>query len=192
MADVADPPALEPQIDNEKAPILQDKEEIDVEKTEDPDQGNDADVTANDAEAEEEPKHDAAEEQPSSDVVENTMNEEAAQQNVPIDFVTMGMFIIGQQSPYTQAPSCCLLFGVNSELTIFKMTSTLFHLQSPSKTFLAAPAPTQPWELVCFLPRPNLPLSAGLSIKAPTSHLHSQHSLTAGPPQLSFAMMRFD
>ncbi|KAI1066578.1 hypothetical protein LB507_011159 [Fusarium sp. FIESC RH6] len=94
MADVAEPPALEPQIDNEKAPILQDKEEIDVEKTEDTDQGNDAGVTADDAEAEEEPKPDATEEQPPSDVVENTMNEEAAQQNVPIDFVTMGMFII--------------------------------------------------------------------------------------------------
>ncbi|KAJ4013883.1 hypothetical protein NW752_005595 [Fusarium irregulare] len=94
MADVAEPPALEPQIDNEKAPILQDKEEIDVEKTEDTDQGNDAGVTADDAETEEEPKPDATEEQPPSDVVENTMNEEAAQQNVPIDFVTMGMFII--------------------------------------------------------------------------------------------------
>ncbi|RBR22761.1 uncharacterized protein FIESC28_04324 [Fusarium coffeatum] len=94
MADVAEPPALEPQVDNEKAPILQDKEEIDVEKTEDPDQGNDAGVTADDVEAEEEPKPDATEEQPPSDVVENTMNEEAAQQNVSIDFVTMGMFII--------------------------------------------------------------------------------------------------
>ena len=110
MADVAEPPALEPQIDNEKAPILQDKEEIDVEKTQDTDQGNDAGVTADDAEAEE-PKPDATEEQPPSDVVENTMNEEAAQQNVPIDFVTMGMFIIGQRIPCPQAPSCCLLLS---------------------------------------------------------------------------------
>ena len=95
MADVAEPPALEPQIDNEKAPILQKKDEIDVEKTQDPDQDNDAGVTADDAEAEEEPKPDATEEQP-SDVVENAMNEDVAQPNVPIDFVTMGMFIIGQ------------------------------------------------------------------------------------------------
>ena len=109
MAAVAEPPPLEQQIDNEKAPVLQEKEEIDVEKTEDPDQGNGAGVTADDAEAEAEPKPDATEEQPPSDVVENTMNEEAVQQNVPIDFVTMGMFIIGQQIPHPWAPSYCLL-----------------------------------------------------------------------------------
>jgi hypothetical protein len=117
MADVAEPPALEPQIDNEKAPVLREKEDIDVEKTEEPDQGKDAGVTADadadaapgEAEAEEEPKPDATQEQPPSDVVENTMNEEAAQQNVPIDFVTMGMFIIGQHSPHPRALSFRLL-----------------------------------------------------------------------------------
>lgn len=115
MADVAEPPALEPQIDNEKAPVLQGKEDIDVEKTEDPDEGKDAGVTADadaDAapgEAEAEPKPDATQEQPPSDVVENTLEEEAAQKNVPIDFVTMGMFIIGQHIPHPPALSCCLL-----------------------------------------------------------------------------------
>lgn len=115
MADVAEPPALEPQINNEKAPVLQEKEDIDVEKTEDPDEGKDAGVTADadaDAapgEAEAEPKPDATQEQPPSDVVENTLEEEAAQKNVPIDFVTMGMFIIGQHIPHPPALSCCLL-----------------------------------------------------------------------------------
>jgi len=119
MADVAEPPALEPQIDNEKAPVLQEKEDIDVEKTEDPDGGKDAGVTADadadadaapgGAEAEEEPKPDATQEQPPSDVVENTLEEEAVQKNVPIDFVTMGMFIIGQHIPHPPALSCCLL-----------------------------------------------------------------------------------
>jgi hypothetical protein len=103
MADLAEQPVLELQAENEKS-VIPNEDDIALDKTEDPVQGNDAEPEAEpktepeaeQAGPEEESKPDDVPEQPDSAVVENTMNEEANQQNVPIDFVTMGMFIIGQ------------------------------------------------------------------------------------------------
>lgn len=100
MADLAEQPTLEMQAHNEKSAI-QKEEDVALEKIEEPVEDKDADAKpqpgpeTEQAEANEESKPDDTAEQPSSDVVENTTNEEVTQPNVPIDFVTMGMFIIG-------------------------------------------------------------------------------------------------
>ncbi|WXC56270.1 hypothetical protein SNK03_002202 [Fusarium graminearum] len=102
MADLAEQPVHELQVDNEKS-VLPNEDTIALDKTEDPVQGNDADASADaepepkpktEAEPEGESKQDDAPGQLDSVVAENTTDEEETQQNVPIDFVTLGMFII--------------------------------------------------------------------------------------------------
>ncbi|KAF5241710.1 hypothetical protein FAUST_3644 [Fusarium austroamericanum] len=102
MADLAEQPVHELQVDNEKS-VLPNEDTIALDKTEDPVQGNDADASADaepepkpktEAEPEGESKQDDAPGQLDSVVAENPTDEEETQQNVPIDFVTLGMFII--------------------------------------------------------------------------------------------------
>ncbi|KAM0302642.1 hypothetical protein HYE67_009745 [Fusarium culmorum] len=102
MADLAEQHVPELQVDNEKS-VLPNEDSIALDKTEDPVQGNDADASADaepelkpktEAEPEGESKQDDAPGQLDSVVAENTTDEEETQQNVPIDFVTLGMFII--------------------------------------------------------------------------------------------------
>lgn len=119
MADLAEQPVHELQVDNEKS-VLPNEDTIALDKTEDPVQGNDADASADaepepkpktEAEPEGESKQDDAPGQLDSVVAENTTDEEETQQNVPIDFVTLGMFIIGQ---YIPDPSSVIIFESSS------------------------------------------------------------------------------
>ncbi|KAF4971824.1 hypothetical protein FSARC_1427 [Fusarium sarcochroum] len=79
MADLAEPPKLE-------LPVIEDEKNLDLDQTQDQVQPPDAD-TNGDANAD----ADKTPEQASLAVIDNNPSSE---QNVPIDFVTMGMFII--------------------------------------------------------------------------------------------------
>lgn len=123
------------------------------------------------------------------------------QDATPIDFVTLGMFIIGRYlmqpaffasdpSPaHPSIPSAWYFLLLQSN-TAPQMTSTLpFQPQTkpPRPTSSAARAPTQPSAPACSpLPQPPPP-SAGSSTPAPTSPPPSAPPSPPGPPPPSSA-----
>lgn len=86
------------------------------------------------------------------------------QEKVPIDFVTLGMFIIGSHNSAPHVPG-------EFQLTLTpKMISTSFPHARPSTTYQEVPVPTQHLVPVSSLPHHFLQASAGLLTRVPISH----------------------
>ena len=100
MADLAEPPKLELPTDIKELPVIEDEKNLDLDPTQDqvqpPDSDTNGDANANaNANENEGADADKTPEQPPLAAIDNNTSSE---QNVPIDFVTMGMFIIGEQT----------------------------------------------------------------------------------------------
>ncbi|UZP34577.1 hypothetical protein NXS19_002393 [Fusarium pseudograminearum] len=171
MADLAEQHVPELQVDNEKS-VLPNEDNIALDKTEDLVQGNDADASA-DAEPEPKPKTEAEPEGESKQddapgqldpaVAENTTGEEETQQNVPIDFVTMGMFII-------------------DDIDFIPPTEPVKDILGGAGTYSALGAR--------LLSPPPKSTSVGWIVDQGSDFpLLSQHSSIAGPPRLCFVTM---
>ncbi|KAF4446464.1 hypothetical protein F53441_9868 [Fusarium austroafricanum] len=100
MADLAEPPKLELPTDSKEVLVVEEeKKNQGQDQTQDPVQTKEADAHIGDLgadtqEAEPEAGTDTTPEQPQSSMVDHKVSDPTSGQNVPIDFVTMGMFII--------------------------------------------------------------------------------------------------
>ncbi|KAF4342281.1 carbohydrate kinase MAK32 [Fusarium beomiforme] len=98
MADLAETPKTELLIDNKEALVVEKEKNIDQTKSEDAEERKDEDTSAPGTEPKAEPEAESAadktpEHQPLA-VIEGSNSDSSSKEAVPIDFVTMGMFII--------------------------------------------------------------------------------------------------
>jgi hypothetical protein len=102
MADVAETPKTELPTDSKEAIVVEEEKNIDQTKSEDAEEHKNGDVgapgTEPEAEAEAEPPADKTPEHPPLAIIEGKTSDPSGEEAVPIDFVTMGMFIIGEKT----------------------------------------------------------------------------------------------
>jgi len=105
MADVAETPEIGLPIDSKEAVVVEEEKDIDQTKSEGADEHKKSDVGASgteaapesEAEAEPGPEADNSPKHPPLAIIEGKASDSSGEEAVPIDFVTMGMFIIGEK-----------------------------------------------------------------------------------------------
>jgi hypothetical protein len=103
MADVAETPEIGLPIDSKEAVVVEEEKDIDQTKSEDADEHKNGDVGASgpepapEPEAKPGPEADNPPKHPPLAIIEGKVSDSSGEEAVPIDFVTMGMFIIGEK-----------------------------------------------------------------------------------------------
>ena len=105
MADVAETPEIELPTDSKEAVVVEEEKDIDQTKSEDAEEHKNGDEGAPgtepepepEAEAEAEAEADKSPEHPPLAIIEGKASDSSGEEAVPIDFFTMGMFIIGEK-----------------------------------------------------------------------------------------------
>lgn len=103
MADVAETSEIGLPIHGKEAAVVEEEKDLDQTKSEDADEHKNGDVCAPgtepapEPEAGPRPEADNSPKHPPLAIIEGKFSDSSGEEAVPIDFVTMGMFIIGEK-----------------------------------------------------------------------------------------------